>query len=104
MCIYRGSAWQFRVWGGYFTVCNYSTLLGTRHDSFCSPVGSLALLCFWRLMPKGGESRFRGSVDRGFRFLCVLHSCIMSTLSPCILWHVWLWNFYISCHLIGFSS
>jgi hypothetical protein len=25
---------------------------------------------------KGGESRFRGSVDRGFHFLCVLLSCI----------------------------
>jgi hypothetical protein len=39
--IYSGSAWQFRVWGGYFTVRDHFALLGTWHDSLCSPVRSL---------------------------------------------------------------
>jgi hypothetical protein len=69
-CIYRGLAWQLRVWGGYFTVCDHSTLLGTRHDCFCSPVGSLVL--FLVFDAKGGERVDSGGVlIEGFvLFLC----------------------------------
>jgi hypothetical protein len=61
-----------------------STLLGTQHDCFCSPVGFLVL--FLAFDAKGGERVDLGGVlIEGFIFfLCVLHSCIMFTFSPCI--------------------
>jgi hypothetical protein len=83
--IYRGSAWQFRFWGGYFTVCDHSTLLGTWPDCFCSPVGSLVLF-FLAFDAKGGERVDLGGVLlEGFiLFVCYIHaSCLISRPAFC---------------------
>jgi hypothetical protein len=82
--IYRGSAWQFRVWGGYLSVCDHSVLLGTQLDSFCSPVGSLVL--FLVFDAKEGERVDSGGVlIEGFIFfVCYFHaSCLISRPAFC---------------------
>jgi hypothetical protein len=65
-------------------VCDHSTLLGTRHDCFCSPIGSLAL--FLAFDAKGEERVDSwGVLIEGFIFfVCYIHAlCLLSRPSFC---------------------